>query len=100
MRNRVASLFAVLLVCAASACATGARSIELHGKLVLRGNDPFVYAVVVNDEGVWKLHGVPLQQAAALQNRQVDIRGTVVGERSAGAELPVVQVRSLTPAAP
>jgi hypothetical protein len=101
MRNRVASLLAVLLVSAAAACAAGAgRSVELRGKLLLRGNAPFVYVVVLSGDGVWKLDGVPLTQACALQNQQVDVHGTVVRERPAGAELPAVQVRSLTLAPP
>jgi hypothetical protein len=72
------------------------QSIELAGKLTLRGNEPFVYPVVQDKSGVWQLDGLPAARASALQNRPVNIRGTVVRLDSDGAQLPMVHVESLT----
>jgi hypothetical protein len=97
MRNRIVLLFAVLLTGTVSACATYAgQSIDLHGKLVLRGNDPFIKVVILSGNGVWQLEGVPLERASTLQNRQVDVHGVVIRARSEGPELPAVQVQALT----
>jgi hypothetical protein len=99
MRNRIALLFAVLLIGAVPACSTYAgQAVELHGKLVLRGNDPFIKVVILSSNGVWQLAGVPLERASTLQNRQVDVRGVVIRKRSEGPELPAIQVQSLTEA--
>lgn len=72
------------------------QSIELAGKLTLRGNEPFVYPVVQDPSGVWQLDGLPAARASTLQNRQVKIRGTVVRLDPAGTQLPMVHVESLT----
>lgn len=72
------------------------QSIELSGKLTLRGNEPFVYPVVQDPGGVWQLDGLSAARASALQNQQVKIRGTVVRLDPAGMQLPMVHVESLT----
>ncbi|MGH8779891.1 hypothetical protein [Paraburkholderia sp.] len=83
-----------------AACAvqptTVGQAIELAGKLVLRGNEPFVYPVVYDRRGVWQLDGVPSARASALQNQQVIVRGTVVRLDPSGIQLPMVHVESLT----
>src|SRR5580698_9285668 len=97
MRNQIALMFAVLLIAAVPACSTYAgQTVELHGKLVLRGNDPFIKVVILSGNGVWQLEGVPLERASTLQNRQVDVHGVVIRARSEGPELPAVQVQALT----
>jgi hypothetical protein len=99
MRNRILALLAAPLIFAVSVCATHAgQTVDLHGKLVLRGNVPFVKVVVLSGNDVWQLEGVPLERASSLQNRQVDIHGVVIRDRPEGSELPAVQVQSLTEA--
>ena len=98
-------LFALALpLVMSAACASGVSGVssvslggpvELSGKLVLRGNDPFVYPVVYDARGVWELQGVPKAQASALQNQQVSVRGTVTRLDPGGFQLPAVQVKSL-----
>jgi hypothetical protein len=100
MRNRILLWFAVMLASAVSACGTYAgQAVDLHGKLVLRGNDPFIKVVILSGNDVWQLEGVPLERASPLQNRQVDVHGVVIRDRSEGPELPAVQVQSLKEAA-
>jgi hypothetical protein len=100
MRQRIPVLLAVPLIGVVCACATYAgQVVDLHGKLVLRGNDPFIKVVVLSGNDVWQLEGVALERASRLQNRQVDIHGVVIRDRSGGSELPALQVQSLTEAA-
>jgi hypothetical protein len=99
MRNRILVLLAAPLVFAVSACATyPGQTVDLHGKLVLRGNVPFVKVVVLSGNDVWQLEGVPLERASPLQNRQVEVHGIVIRDRPEGPELPTIQVQSLTEA--
>ncbi|WP_233864275.1 hypothetical protein [Paraburkholderia adhaesiva] len=68
-------------------------AVALHGRLALRGNEPFVYAVVYDDRGgVWTLKGVSRADAARLQNHIVQVTGTVSSE---DAGEPAAQVRSI-----
>ena len=69
-------------------------AITLHGRLQLRGNEPFAYAVVVDKTGVWKLNGVSRPVAAQLQNHVVQIYGTVCEQEPAGLAVKVESVES------
>ncbi|WP_236591698.1 XdhC family protein [Paraburkholderia metrosideri] len=70
------------------------RSIPLHGRLVLRGNEPFVYPVVFDDTGgVWALEGISRPDAAKLQNHIVRVTATVTSE---DASRPAAQVQSIS----
>lgn len=69
-------------------------TIELHGRLVLRGNEPFVYAVVYDDtRGVWTLKGISRNDAAKLQNLRVRVTATVTSGDLFG---PAAQVQSIS----
>jgi hypothetical protein len=69
-------------------------TVELHGRLVLRGNEPFVYPVVFDDTGgVWALEGISRPDAAKLQNHIVRVTATVTSE---DASRPAVQVQSIS----
>lgn len=76
------------LLFAVAACAAPPYSgdpVELHGRLVLRGNEPAVYPVVYDDTGVvWALQGVNRQDAARLQNHIVRVTGKVTDAPAVG----------------
>ncbi|CAG4906358.1 hypothetical protein [Paraburkholderia saeva] len=99
--SRLVALALPLMMSVACASGAGAVSVgapvELSGKLVLRGNEPFVYPVVYDARGVWELQGVPKAQASVLQNQQVSVQGTVTRLDPGGFQLPAVQVKTLVP---
>lgn len=81
-----------------AACATPMQTgetVDLSGRLALRGNEPFIYAVVYDARGVFELEGVTREQALSLQNQQVTVHGTVTRAQVLGAQLPALHVDSL-----
>jgi hypothetical protein len=89
--------FITTLLFGCAVLAGGAHSgetIELHGKLVLRGNEPFAYPIVSDDAGcIWVLEGISRRDAAALQNHIVRLSATVTSQSTYG---PAVQVQSIS----
>lgn len=79
-----------------SACATQAGdAVKLHGRLTLRSNEPFVYPVIRDASGDWKLEGLARQDAAKLQNRVVRVKGTSVPV-SGSVEQRAARVEAIT----
>ena len=92
--------FATTLLCAGCAGAVLAGSpqpgdiVDLHGRLVLRGNEPFVYPVVYDDTGrIWTLKGISRPDAAKLQNHIVRVNAKVTSGDTSG---PAAQVQSIS----
>ena len=86
-----------------AACATPMQTgeaVDLSGRLALRGNEPFIYAVVYDARGVFELEGVTRAQALSLQNQQVKVHGTVTRAQMQGPQLPAVHVDSLQTVTP
>ncbi|MFL9908338.1 hypothetical protein [Paraburkholderia sp. RL17-337-BIB-A] len=85
------------LVCSAALAGTitvGA-PVELTGRLALRGNEPFVYAVLYEPTGVWELQGIAIENARQLQGNTVDVKGIVERTGSSGVQLPALLVRKM-----
>lgn len=91
------TVFATTLLFAGSVFAGNAHpgdTIELHGRLVLHGNEPFVYPVIYDDtEGAWKIEGISRPDAAKLQNHIVRITATVISEDTSR---PAAQIQSIS----
>jgi hypothetical protein len=87
------SLLIAVAGCAHTSAHDIAHDVELHGRLTLRGNEPFVYPVVADTNGVWRLEGIGRAQATALQNRIVRIIGNVTDETTGEQTM---HVRSIT----
>lgn len=86
-----------LLACAQPAPQAG-DVITLEGRIVLKGNEPFVVAVLESGDRQWDLRGLTRQQMQALQSRTVTVTGTVArpaGEAGGGmpAQLQVQSIR-------
>lgn len=90
-------IFSGLLLCACSAGGEGlAKSVTLSGKLVLMGNEPFVYPSVQLANGQsWELGGVSRQRAEGLQNRTVEVSGKVVRPAGVDPKGPKLEVIKL-----
>jgi hypothetical protein len=103
MLKRTATIAALVLM--QTACAATIKpamqqgdSIDLSGRLALRGNEPFVYPVVYDARGVFELEGIPRERALSLQNQQVKVHGTITRVNNADTQrvqLPAVRVESL-----
>jgi hypothetical protein len=93
------SAFAALAImqaaCAASVALHAGESVDLSGRLALRGNEPFIYPVIYDARGVFELEGIARKQALALQNQPVKVHGTVVRADTQGPRLPAVHVETL-----
>lgn len=98
MRSLLAAAIALnsLAACALDATHAG-QSVTLHGRLAMRGNVPFTYAVLIDREQVWELDGLAKDRLQSLQNHQVDVRGTVVRPDAGAGRLPSVRVETVTP---
>ncbi|MBN3767653.1 hypothetical protein [Burkholderia sp. Ac-20365] len=93
-RNIVLCALALMHVACAAPLHFG-ESVDLSGRLALRGNEPFIYPVVYDARGVFELEGMTREQALSLQNQQVKVHGTVTRADMHGAQLPAVRVESL-----
>lgn len=79
--------------CSTSAAANDAS--EIKGRLILKGNEPFVQAVVVvSGTEQWELLGLEPAEAQRLQNRDVVVRGLIRGGSSAPL-VPALRVVSI-----
>lgn len=72
--------------------------VTLEGRLVLKGNEPFIVAVLESGDRQWDLRGLSRQQMQDLQARTVTVTGTVTrsaGEAGGGmpAQLQVQSIR-------
>jgi hypothetical protein len=94
-RRNLALCALALMQAACAAPLQRGESVDLSGRLALRGNEPFIYAVVYDARGVFELEGITRDDAIALQNQQVDVHGTITRIDTHGAQLPAVQVESL-----
>ncbi|GHD68345.1 hypothetical protein [Jeongeupia chitinilytica] len=81
------------VACAAPTVQLG-QPMTLEGKLVLKGNAPFVVPVLQTAKGNWELRGLAEQTAARLQNKQLQVSGTV-SRLQQGPALPQLQVSSV-----
>jgi hypothetical protein len=96
-----AALCALALIQAACAATLQpGDGIDLSGRFALRGNEPFIHAVVYDARGVFELEGLTREQAISLQNRQVKVHGIVTRADMQGAQLPAVRVESLRTVSP
>ncbi|HWT37547.1 MAG TPA: hypothetical protein VN289_14770 [Paraburkholderia sp.] len=94
--KRNVALAALALVHAACAATLqNGESIDLSGRFALRGNEPFIVAVVYDARGVFQLEGITRGEALLLQNRQVRVHGTITRADTQGAQLPAVHVEWL-----
>lgn len=88
----------VLLPILTCACATPpavGQHAEVSGKLVLRGNEPFVTPVVYDASGPWEIEGMSHEDAARLQNTTVSVDGDVTRVDTGGAQLPALRMHAL-----
>lgn len=96
----VSALLALAL--ATSGCVAAPRAgetVTLRGTLTLVGNEPFATPVLAPAAGGrWALQGLTPCAVRTLQNRQVEVIGTVVREASEGARLPALDVTRIEPA--
>lgn len=98
MQNFFLVMFASLMAglpilqgCAASPTAVEAtvaqvvqKKLTIQGVLILKGNDPFIYPVLVSADGTqWELKGLGSEEAKKLQNQPVAVQGHLI--RGAGA---------------
>ncbi|WP_432719655.1 hypothetical protein R0381_000206 [Jeongeupia wiesaeckerbachi] len=75
----------LLSACAAHPTFVEGQSVVLLGKLVLKGSEPHTYPVLQMPNGIdWKLEGLTLPEASALQNRDLEVRGTVLQRSESG----------------
>jgi len=98
-RNLALAALALMHAACAATLHSG-ESVDLSGRLALRGNEPFIVPVVYDARGVFELQGVTREQALSLQNQQVNVHGTVTRAEMNGAQLPAVHVESLKTIAP
>lgn len=101
MRRYLLSL-AIMVGMQLAACQGGqgsARLIEVEGKLVLKGNEPFAQAVIVISETEqWLLLGLLRSEIESHQNQIVRVTGEVVHDaRPSAARLPSMRVQALSP---
>jgi hypothetical protein len=102
MRRWPASLAVTASLPLAVACQGGvanAGTTEIEGTLVLKGNEPFVQAVVVvSDKEQWELLGLHRSEAENHQNQVVKVKGQVVHEATPStARRPSLKVLDFTP---
>lgn len=89
-----------LLGLALFACSTDGKSpakqLTLVGKLVLMGNEPFVFPCLQLDSGqFWELGGVTRSAAEKLQNRRIEVFGTEVRPAGVDPNGPKIEVEKL-----
>ena len=94
-RSLALTAFALMHAACAQTALHNGDPVDLLGRLALRGNEPFVYAVVYDERGVFELEGVTRGEALMLQNRQVSVHGTITRAETGGARLPAVHVELL-----
>ncbi|MEM5342039.1 hypothetical protein V4C56_20730 [Paraburkholderia azotifigens] len=95
LKRNLALAALALMHAACAATLHNGEPVDLSGRLALRGNEPFIVAVVYDARGVFELEGITREQALSLQNRQVHVHGTVTRAEMNGAQLPAVHVESL-----
>ncbi|MDX3904509.1 MAG: hypothetical protein QHC78_02310 [Pigmentiphaga sp.] len=71
--------------------------VTVEGRVVLKGNEPFILAVLDTGNQQWELRGLTRAQILALQSRTVAVTGKVVGPvGGAGTGLPLrLEVQSI-----
>ncbi|ACC72958.1 hypothetical protein PPMP20_28260 [Paraburkholderia phymatum] len=84
-----------LMHAACAATLHSGETVDLAGRLALRGNEPFIVPVVYDARGVFELEGVTREQAISLQNQQVEVHGRITRVEMHGAQLPAVHVETL-----
>lgn len=94
------ALLAIVASVQLAACQglANAGTMEIEGRLVLRGNEPFVHpVVVVSDSEQWALLGVRRSDVERHQNQVVRVRGLVVQAATPStARLPSLRVQDLS----
>lgn len=95
MLNHVSKGICWLLAsCALSACAAMPTDEAYRGVLRLKGNAPFVRAVLEDSQGrFWTLKGVKPEFAQRLQNQRVRLQGSPAPQTPPG--LPVLEVTQI-----
>lgn len=84
-----------LWACASSSLPQPGDVITVQGRVVLKGNEPFIIAVLKASGQQWDLRGMSREQMLELQSRTVAVTGKVVRLPSEGmpAQLEVQSVR-------
>jgi hypothetical protein len=68
----------------------------MHGTLILKGNAPFTFLVLVRADGSeWELQGVDAHDRDTLQNKRVTVEGTVMRASTNALILPGFTVEKL-----
>lgn len=98
MRFAKIMILGSLLLCACSVGKAAPEALTLSGKLVLMGNEPFVYPVVQLPNGQsWELGGISRQRAEPLQNHQITVKGSLARPLGEDPRGPKINVETLTP---
>lgn len=97
----VATCGLLLTSMAASSCSSRAangRAVEVHGVLLLKGNEPYVHWVLeVSDTEHWELRGLSDSSARKLETQRVKVKGLIRPDIRSASLLPTLVVVEFGP---
>jgi hypothetical protein len=83
----------ILAACASVSYTLGQQN-ALSGRLVVKGNLPHTYPVLLTASGEgWELQGLSKEEVVSLQNKTLEVQGAVRRLQQPGPQLPLLEVQ-------